>query len=615
MNQAENKIVRVVSAILDTKELTLYLVDGSTVTIQQGDPRVKRIVDEITPKLAGKQGAVAEVNLDYDKTTTFADFEKKTNGVVKFFRVAKAKLKNFLQTTEELVVESLTPRVIGLPAAGVMVEPEDESEEDDGIKQDEDLNEVEEAKPEPKTELTPVEKLQAATADILKHAVPVTSHHFADHHVSDTQDKHALVAVVDDKVIPNAQNLHTQIKHVVDGAESTGLVNLMKRLATVKRGHSVDDLMKFLKHGDLPIADDGSIIIYKRLNTSESSLGDFVDVHSGKVNQSVGDIVCMAEELVDHNRRIECSNGLHVARRQYLHSFSGNRMVLAKVNPEDVIAVPEYDANKMRVCGYHILFEIPRNDAAKLSANRPIVATDETAVLLARALAGDYPPAKRKVEITGHKGEGMVYTSLAQPGEKKPRFEPKEDLVPVAALEDQQVADPSQATGPKIDPSKVVEKVAPVEPVKLTRQEETSQLVDTIMFGTTNLEKTEAATKLDKLRKEWKKSWSALGLNEKQTNTILKLLGTPAKAPQKPAKKAKPKAEPKVAPTPVKASVTPVAPVGPKANIAAKLEAALAGDKALAAEILQIKKAAKKSWDILGVTAVQVQKLDQIAKK
>lgn len=626
MTESNQKTVEVITAVVDTVELTLYLKDGNTLSIKQGDSRVKRIVDEITPVLV--TGGIARVNLDYDKTHEFADFEEKTGGIVKFFRVAKTKLKRFLNRTEALFVgELVQPQTIGRSD-----EPEDE-----GSKEDSSLV--------PARDLTPVERMQQATDDIMKHAVPVTDHHFADHQVSDEQDKHALVAVVDNKVIPNVQHLHSQIKHINQGGDSEGLVNLMKRVAAVKRGHSVDDLMKFLKKGDLPIAKDGSIIIYKRLESNKTEKGDYVDVHSRQVHQRVGDIVCMAESMVDHNRRVDCSNGLHVARRQYLGGFSGNKMILAKVNPEDVIAVPEYDANKMRVCSYHILFEVPEADAQKLIRNQPIQPTDETGILLARALAGDFPPAVRRVEITEGKGGGLIFTDLTYDNAVK--HEPKVDLAPVGALEDQSIIDPAMTTAPAVPVADVVDKIQPktAAPKAETHEEMVVNLMTIIMEGGTSLERLDAAKELMGLRKKWKKSWAALEITEKGVKAIDKALATdPTVAKVQPVSKKKvivkgklaekqapsnksavqPKAAgvaqkpakvPKdvAAPGPVQVTDDPTA--GPSKRIAAQLEGALAGDKSLALLIFEIKKAAKKSWDKLGVTEVQLRKLELLLGK
>lgn len=188
----------------------------------------------------------------------------------------------------------------------------------------------------------------------------------------------------------------------------------MARVAAVasKRNHSAQDLMKFLQKGDLPIADDGSIIIYKVLRSKSNGKHTYVDCHTKNVPQRVGSYVHMAESLVDPDRRNECSNGLHVARRGYVGGFSGDVCVIAKVAPEDVIAVPQYDANKMRVCGYHILFELSDDDFKKLKKNQPITDTTEGKLLVGRAIAGDHPPPIENVKITEHHGRGIVITSL-----------------------------------------------------------------------------------------------------------------------------------------------------------------------------------------------------------
>jgi hypothetical protein len=44
--------------------------------------------------------------------------------------------------------------------------------------------------------------------------------------------------------------------------------------------------------------------------------------------------------------------------------------------PEDVVAVPQYDSNKMRVCGHHILYELNDEDFQALRSNQPIKTSD-----------------------------------------------------------------------------------------------------------------------------------------------------------------------------------------------------------------------------------------------
>src|SRR6218665_2100393 len=88
-NKDELEGIRVKSAVADKNQLTLYLEDGSIKTIKQGDPRLPRLIDQIVPIV--QRGEIAVINLN--TFSVFATFEEKTNGVVKFFKVAKKSLK------------------------------------------------------------------------------------------------------------------------------------------------------------------------------------------------------------------------------------------------------------------------------------------------------------------------------------------------------------------------------------------------------------------------------------------------------------------------------------------------------------------------------------------
>lgn len=642
-NNQNDNIIRVTIAVVDERELTLYKEDGNTVVIKQGDPRVKRIVEEITPVLLRRE--VAVVNLDYDRTAEFANFEKKTNGAVKFFRVLKDKLKNFLGQTENLFFgELVESQTIGAPAEEAVPAPAEDTDKPQ-VKVAEAIlgvAAVKAAVPKTKEEI-----MTAAVADVMKHATPVTSHHFDDYQVADTQEKYALVAKVDDNIIPNAQHLHGQIKHANSTGESTALVNFMQRAASVKRGHSVDDLMKFVKHGDLPFAEDGCIIIYKRLNRRDEG---YVDVHSGKVTQRVGDYVCMAPEMVDHSRRNDCSNGLHVARRQYLRSFSGDVMILAKVAPEDVIAVPEYDANKMRVCGYHILFEISDADANKLNSNQPITPDMEAAKQVAAAIAGKHVGKLREVRITQQKGGGLKIRNLDEVSGDV-AVKDLTSLVPVAAITDHGIQRPQDQTAPAVNPADVLPvKVEPVvEEKPMSRAEKAEAMWLRFEEASTHIEKVEIAKELLAFKKAAKVAWNILQFSVKDVERIESFAvggtGKPVKAvpKKKPSSNksavqpkaaggatkfdkatttvgyAMPKEKPAKAPKPAAAPQLPVPTddptAGPSARIAMALETALAGDKAQAELIFSIKKAAKKSWDKLGVSESQVHRLTIIAQK
>ena len=235
---------------------------------------------------------------------------------------------------------------------------------------------------------------------------------------------------------------------------------LLKRLADMpkSRAHSIEDLLKFLERGDLPITDDGRIVFYKILRKKAGKFG-YVDCHSGNVQQGANVEVRMAESLVDPNRHNECSNGLHVARRQYLGSFGGDVCFLGSLAPEDVVAVPDYDANKMRVCAYQLHFLLSAEDFNHVKVDRPFTADMEIAKKLAIILAGNQPPITHMVTIGSSKGGDLTITKIGEEEaveevdlstveavasiEEKPNLQPRVEKPKVEVRLDAEKVDPT----------------------------------------------------------------------------------------------------------------------------------------------------------------------------
>lgn len=129
--------------------------------------------------------------------------------------------------------------------------------------------------------------------------------------------------------------------------------NLMKNPS--KR--AVDELFGFIEACDLPITEDGHFLAYKRVRE------DYLDVHSGTMDNSVGNVVEMERNLVDEDKSRTCSAGLHFCSYEYLKHFSGERIVVVKINPADVVAIPiDYNNSKGRTCRYEVVEEMEVED-------------------------------------------------------------------------------------------------------------------------------------------------------------------------------------------------------------------------------------------------------------
>lgn len=237
----------------------------------------------------------------------------------------------------------------------------------------------------------------------------------------DLPEGHTIVSLVKGKAIPGMEVLDQQFRRANE-TNSIGIYNFLVRMASVidQRGHSMKDLLKFMAKLDLPIADDGCVIAYKALCSTEKE-GVFVDAYTRRVTQKVGSYVCMAEKLVDPNRLKDCSNGLHVASRGYLKSgFDGcDVLVMLKIPPENFITVPEYDPSKVRVMGYHILLQASEKARDLLFDGKLITKDREASKALADAISGNHTEITEIVEIRGHKGRDIKITPTSVAFTKK----------------------------------------------------------------------------------------------------------------------------------------------------------------------------------------------------
>ena len=405
--------IKIVGCIVDVHNITMYKADGDTLIIPQGDGRVRDLVPKLVaalePTIPVEQRFYMLTAEDMSDRNHFAEAEQKMGGVVRFFKMVKSKAKELL----EKFVEPIQPMVLGtlepvktapVPVHLVNGEPLEEEDLDNFP-----APEVQEAGPKlPPPEERPLTKSAAAVAEIMANAQPSTAKDFSVPDAKGEEETTVIAVLEDNTVIPGCEALTTQAQAMSEGIGSgTGMQNFLRRAGTIKRGHSVEDLLKFIQKGELPLADDGSVLVYKLLRRTKDE-GVFVDVHSGNVKQRVGSFVHMAESMVDPNRRQDCSNGLHVARRDYLGSFSGDVCVLAKLAPEDVIAVPQYDARKLRAKAYHIIAELSDSDRARVCGNKPM----EDQVLLGNAIAGNHVCILEYVEITQSKGGGLNITPV-----------------------------------------------------------------------------------------------------------------------------------------------------------------------------------------------------------
>jgi hypothetical protein len=138
-----------------------------------------------------------------------------------------------------------------------------------------------------------------------------------------------------------------------EGFDSKPFVFFMKNLMKNPSKKSIDELYKFLEAGNMPITPDGHFLAYKKVRK------DYKDCHTGTISNAVGEVVSMDRKLVNDKSEETCSHGLHFCSYDYLSKFSGERIMILKINPEDVVSIPaDYNDTKGRCCRYVVVGEV-----------------------------------------------------------------------------------------------------------------------------------------------------------------------------------------------------------------------------------------------------------------
>jgi hypothetical protein len=145
------------------------------------------------------------------------------------------------------------------------------------------------------------------------------------------------------------------ISMLEEGFSIEPMVLFMHNLLKNPSKRSVDELYGFLEKNNLPITPDGHFLAYKKVRK------DFLDIHSGTMNNAPGTVVEMERYKVDDNKDQTCSTGLHFCGMSYLDHFGGSdsRVVIVKIDPADVVSIPsDYNGAKGRACRYEVIGEL-----------------------------------------------------------------------------------------------------------------------------------------------------------------------------------------------------------------------------------------------------------------
>jgi len=219
------------------------------------------------------------------------------------------------------------------------------------------------------------------------------------------------VSIQGDKIFWKGREMHNaltkrMVAMIQEDFPVEPLVAFMENLMDNPSKRAVNELYGFLEKNTLPITSDGCFLAYKKVRQ------DYLDVHSGtvlnkpavymtdedtaalaeaagksnEVTVEVVDgvtVVSMERNLVDDDQNRTCSTGLHFCSQDYLRSFGGDRVVILKINPRDVVSIPnDYNDSKGRCARYEIVDEIDKDKADEAFAKTVQEAADAEASTL-----------------------------------------------------------------------------------------------------------------------------------------------------------------------------------------------------------------------------------------
>ena len=200
------------------------------------------------------------------------------------------------------------------------------------------------------------------------------------------------IEIQGDKIFWKGREMHNALtKRMVTMIQEDFLVEplvaFMENLMENPSKRAVNELYGFLEKNTLPITSDGCFLAYKKVRQ------DYLDCHSktvlnkpaayltdednAKLTEAAGrkdevtvevvdgvTVVSMERNAVDDDQNRTCSTGLHFCSKDYLSHFGGERIIILKINPRDVVSIPnDYNDSKGRACRYEIVDEIDKDKA------------------------------------------------------------------------------------------------------------------------------------------------------------------------------------------------------------------------------------------------------------
>lgn len=172
------------------------------------------------------------------------------------------------------------------------------------------------------------------------------------------EEKTSGVTIVGNEVLYNGQPLHNSVVDAIqrmlqEGFEITPMVKFLENMMENPSYNSIKEMWKFIEEMSLQITEDGCFLAYKTVHS------DYTDKYTGTIDNTPGQKPKrMKRSEVDDNANNHCSSGYHVGALGYAgpggwYNSRGDKVIICKVNPADVVSVPnDHSCQKLRCCYY-----------------------------------------------------------------------------------------------------------------------------------------------------------------------------------------------------------------------------------------------------------------------
>lgn len=199
------------------------------------------------------------------------------------------------------------------------------------------------------------------------------------------------------------------------------LLRFLDNLIKNPEDRAILELYNFIATNKLPITDDGYLLAYKVVRS------DFFDHHSQSVYYGLGETVEMPRSDVCDDPTQLCAAGLHICSIGYISDMfrlgDGNRLLLVKVHPADVVSVPtDYKNTKVRCNKVTVIAEFNVRNTSELRAMDKAITTNLSALAAAvimderklRSIIG-MEDTYHDLRQFGDFGDKVSYISLTEP--------------------------------------------------------------------------------------------------------------------------------------------------------------------------------------------------------